>query len=88
MASFAPFSRRQWASQSLRVTAKELSIVSARGKNTAIAERFARYASSCFGFSTNRLIIDQKLNCFCSLYLHRSWSNPALRCVLVGKNMI
>ncbi|XP_036447293.1 LIM domain and actin-binding protein 1a [Colossoma macropomum] len=37
------FDRRQWASQSLRVTAKELSIVGARGKNTAIAERFSKY---------------------------------------------
>ncbi|XP_029363042.1 LIM domain and actin-binding protein 1a [Echeneis naucrates] len=43
MSSVAPFSRRQWASQSLRVTAKELSIISARGKNTAIAERFSKY---------------------------------------------
>ncbi|XP_074538303.1 LIM domain and actin-binding protein 1a [Halichoeres trimaculatus] len=43
MASVAPFSRRQWASQSLRVTAKELSIVSSRGKNNAIAERFSKY---------------------------------------------
>lgn len=43
MASVAPFNRRQWASQSLRVTAKELSIVTARGKNTAIAERFSKY---------------------------------------------
>ncbi|XP_054912847.1 LIM domain and actin-binding protein 1a isoform X1 [Poeciliopsis prolifica] len=43
MASVAPFSRRQWTSQSLRVTAKELSIVSTRGKNTAIAERFSKY---------------------------------------------
>ncbi|XP_043980330.1 LIM domain and actin-binding protein 1a isoform X1 [Gambusia affinis] len=43
MASVAPFSRRQWESQSVRVTAKELSIVSARGKNTAIAERFSKY---------------------------------------------
>ncbi|XP_031168408.1 LIM domain and actin-binding protein 1a [Sander lucioperca] len=43
MASAAPFSRRQWASQSLRVTAKEMSIVSARGKNNAIAERFSKY---------------------------------------------
>uniref|UniRef100_A0AAV2M119 LIM zinc-binding domain-containing protein n=1 Tax=Knipowitschia caucasica TaxID=637954 RepID=A0AAV2M119_KNICA len=41
MASVAPFSRRQWASQSLRVTAKELSIV--RGKNSSIAERFNKY---------------------------------------------
>ncbi|KAK2897152.1 LIM domain and actin-binding protein 1a isoform X1 [Channa argus] len=43
MASIAPFSRRQWASQSLRVTAKELSIVSARAKTNAIAERFSKY---------------------------------------------
>ncbi|CDQ59473.1 unnamed protein product [Oncorhynchus mykiss] len=39
----APFSRRQWASQSLRVTAAELSIVGTRGKNNAIAERFSKY---------------------------------------------
>ncbi|MCI4387703.1 hypothetical protein PGIGA_G00077270 [Pangasianodon gigas] len=37
------FNRRQWGSQSLRVTAKELSIVGTRGKNTAIAERFSKY---------------------------------------------
>ncbi|RVE71072.1 hypothetical protein OJAV_G00070790 [Oryzias javanicus] len=43
MASVAPFSRNQWASQSLRVTAKELSIVSTRGKSNAIAERFSKY---------------------------------------------
>ncbi|XP_075953384.1 LIM domain and actin-binding protein 1a isoform X2 [Anarhichas minor] len=43
MASTAPFSRRPWASQSVRVTAKEMSIVSARGKNNAIAERFSKY---------------------------------------------
>ncbi|XP_069577999.1 LIM domain and actin-binding protein 1a [Brachyistius frenatus] len=43
MASVAPFGRRQWASQSLRVTAKEMSLVSARGKNNAIAERFSKY---------------------------------------------
>ncbi|KAG9340214.1 hypothetical protein JZ751_021654 [Albula glossodonta] len=35
------FSRRQWASQSLRITAKELSLVSTRGKSNAIAERFS-----------------------------------------------
>ncbi|XP_010873547.2 LIM domain and actin-binding protein 1a isoform X2 [Esox lucius] len=38
-----PFSRRQWASQSLRVTAKELSIVCSRGKHNTIAERFSMY---------------------------------------------
>eukprot|EP00064_Thunnus_orientalis_P021035 superscaffoldBa00006143_g21189 len=45
MASVAPFTRRQWASQSLRVTAKEMSIVTARGKNNAIAERFSKRIS-------------------------------------------
>lgn len=38
-----PFSRKSWASQSLRITAKELSLVSGRGKSTAIAERFSKY---------------------------------------------
>ncbi|XP_022532780.2 LIM domain and actin-binding protein 1a isoform X1 [Astyanax mexicanus] len=37
------FDRRQWGSQSLRVTAKELSIVGTRGKSTALAERFSKY---------------------------------------------
>ncbi|MCI4390446.1 hypothetical protein PGIGA_G00122600 [Pangasianodon gigas] len=39
----APFSRNQWSSQSLRITAKELSLVSTRGKHNAIAERFSKY---------------------------------------------
>ncbi|KAK3536698.1 hypothetical protein QTP86_022384 [Hemibagrus guttatus] len=39
----APFSRKQWSSQSLRITAKELSLVSSRGKHNAIAERFSKY---------------------------------------------
>ncbi|XP_030632761.1 LIM domain and actin-binding protein 1-like isoform X2 [Chanos chanos] len=37
------FSRGQWASSSLRITAKELSLVSSRGKSNAIAERFSKY---------------------------------------------
>lgn len=37
-----PFNRRSWATQSLRVTAKELSL-GGRGKSTAIAERFSKY---------------------------------------------
>ncbi|XP_062842956.1 LIM domain and actin-binding protein 1 [Trichomycterus rosablanca] len=39
----SPFSRKQWTSQSLRITAKELSLVGSRGKNTAIAERLSKY---------------------------------------------
>ncbi|KAF7663971.1 hypothetical protein LDENG_00195210 [Lucifuga dentata] len=37
-----PFTRQSWASQSVRVTAKELSLTG-RGKNNAIAERFSKY---------------------------------------------
>nr|XP_046240014.1 LIM domain and actin-binding protein 1-like [Scatophagus argus]XP_046240015.1 LIM domain and actin-binding protein 1-like [Scatophagus argus] len=37
-----PFSRGSWVTQSLRVTAKELSL-SGRGRNNAIAERFSKY---------------------------------------------
>ncbi|XP_056108437.1 LIM domain and actin-binding protein 1 [Rhinichthys klamathensis goyatoka] len=38
-----PFSKRQWATQSLRITAKELSLVGGRGKNNAITERLSKY---------------------------------------------
>ncbi|CAG5982092.1 unnamed protein product [Menidia menidia] len=38
-----PFNRRSWATQSLRVTAKEISLVGGRGKSNAIAERFSKY---------------------------------------------
>ncbi|XP_049739055.1 LIM domain and actin-binding protein 1 isoform X1 [Elephas maximus indicus] len=38
----APFNRRQWTSMSLRVTAKELSLVN-KNKSSAIIERFSKY---------------------------------------------
>ncbi|NXG14849.1 LIMA1 protein, partial [Grallaria varia] len=38
----SPFNRRQWASQSLKITAKELSLVN-RSKSSALAERFSKY---------------------------------------------
>ncbi|NXK41763.1 LIMA1 protein, partial [Piprites chloris] len=38
----SPFSRRQWASQSLKITAKELSLVN-KNKSSALAERFSKY---------------------------------------------
>jgi len=43
-----PFSRKQWATQSLRITAKELSLVGGRGKNNAITERFSKWVSFPF----------------------------------------
>ncbi|XP_059384271.1 LIM domain and actin-binding protein 1-like [Carassius carassius] len=48
------FQRGQWASQSLRVTAKELSIVGVRGKNMAIAERFSKYQKAAEETSSDK----------------------------------
>ncbi|XP_026100205.1 LIM domain and actin-binding protein 1-like [Carassius auratus] len=48
------FNRGQWASKSLRVTAKELSIVGVRGKNTAIAERFSKYQKAAEETSSDK----------------------------------
>ncbi|NXN19603.1 LIMA1 protein, partial [Indicator maculatus] len=38
----SPFSRRQWTSQSLKITAKELSLVN-KNKSSALMERFSKY---------------------------------------------
>ncbi|XP_015281115.1 PREDICTED: LIM domain and actin-binding protein 1 [Gekko japonicus] len=38
----SPFNRRQWTSHSVRITAKELSLVN-KNKSLALAERFSRY---------------------------------------------
>ncbi|KAM9514404.1 LIM domain and actin-binding protein 1 isoform 1-T2 [Guaruba guarouba] len=38
----SPFNRRQWTSQSLKITAKELSLVN-RNKSSALMERFSKY---------------------------------------------
>ncbi|XP_010151654.1 PREDICTED: LIM domain and actin-binding protein 1-like, partial [Eurypyga helias] len=38
----SPFNRRQWTSQSLRITAKELSLVN-KNKSSALVERFSKY---------------------------------------------
>ncbi|NXF80719.1 LIMA1 protein, partial [Sclerurus mexicanus] len=38
----SPFSRRQWASHSLKITAKELSLVN-KNKSSALVERFSKY---------------------------------------------
>ncbi|XP_048033289.1 LIM domain and actin-binding protein 1a isoform X1 [Megalobrama amblycephala] len=55
------FHRGQWASQSLRVTAKELSIVGVRGKNTAIAERFSKYLKAAEETSSDKKKSPEKL---------------------------
>ncbi|KAM6294502.1 LIM domain and actin-binding protein 1 [Aegotheles albertisi] len=38
----SPFNRRQWTSQSLKITARELSLVN-RNKSSALVERFSKY---------------------------------------------
>ncbi|NXV51623.1 LIMA1 protein, partial [Uria aalge] len=38
----SPFNRRQWTSQSLKITAKELSLVN-KNRSSALAERFSKY---------------------------------------------
>ncbi|XP_074931998.1 LIM domain and actin-binding protein 1 isoform X2 [Phalacrocorax aristotelis] len=38
----SPFTRNQWTSQSLKITAKELSLVN-KNKSSALAERFSKY---------------------------------------------
>ncbi|KAK7129248.1 hypothetical protein R3I94_017456 [Phoxinus phoxinus] len=48
------FRRGQWGSQSLRVTAQELSIVGVRGKSTAIAERFSKYQKAAEETSSDK----------------------------------
>ncbi|XP_069762019.1 LIM domain and actin-binding protein 1a isoform X1 [Narcine bancroftii] len=49
----SPFSRGQWASQSLRVTARELSIVNKRG-SAALRERFSKYQKAAEEASSDR----------------------------------
>ncbi|XP_042078030.1 LIM domain and actin-binding protein 1 isoform X2 [Haplochromis burtoni] len=49
-----PFSRRNWAAQSMRITAKELSLVTTRGKTNAIAERFSKYQKAAEDLSAEK----------------------------------
>uniref|UniRef100_A0A4W5JJG6 LIM domain and actin binding 1a n=1 Tax=Hucho hucho TaxID=62062 RepID=A0A4W5JJG6_9TELE len=79
--AFAPFSRRQWASQSLRVTATELSIVGTRGKNNAIAERFSKYQLAAEEANLERKKAaaepSPQTPCSCNLsVLKKRWEQP------------
>ncbi|XP_072423351.1 LIM domain and actin-binding protein 1-like isoform X2 [Chiloscyllium punctatum] len=49
----SPFTRGQWTSQSLRITAKELSIVNKRG-TAALRERFSKYQKAAEEASSER----------------------------------
>ncbi|KAK1803431.1 hypothetical protein P4O66_020867 [Electrophorus voltai] len=71
------FDRRQWASQSLRVTAKELSMVGARGKNAAIAERFSKYQKAAEEINSDKKNLTEggapALCCGSLSILRRQW---------------
>ncbi|XP_006264675.1 LIM domain and actin-binding protein 1 isoform X1 [Alligator mississippiensis] len=78
----SPFNRRQWASQSLRITAKELSLVN-KNKSSALVERFSKYQKAA-----EEATAEKKRNTTDSLPPHfkrgtlsalkKKWENPAL----------
>ncbi|NXC43734.1 LIMA1 protein, partial [Penelope pileata] len=82
----SPFNRRQWASQSLKITAKELSLVN-KNKSSALVERFSRYQKAA-----EEATAEKKRGTAENLPLHlkrgnlsvlkKKWENPALE---VGK---
>ncbi|KAG7477397.1 hypothetical protein MATL_G00069190 [Megalops atlanticus] len=77
----SPFSRRQWASQSLRVTARELSLVSSRGQSKAIAERFSKYQKAAEEASSDKkkAVLDtlpQSLRSGTLSVLKKRWEQP------------
>ncbi|XP_068948671.1 LIM domain and actin-binding protein 1 isoform X2 [Petaurus breviceps papuanus] len=49
----SPFNRRQWTSQSLRITAKELSLVN-KNKSSAIVEIFSKYQKAAEEANTDK----------------------------------
>ncbi|XP_044277960.1 LIM domain and actin-binding protein 1 isoform X2 [Varanus komodoensis] len=78
----SPFNRRQWASHSLRITAKELSLVN-RNKSSALLERFSKYQKAA-----EEATAEKKRNNTDNLpphfkrgtlsVLRKKWENPAL----------
>ncbi|KAA0708069.1 LIM domain and actin-binding protein 1 [Triplophysa tibetana] len=89
------FSRRQWASQSLRITAKEISLVGSRGKGNAIAERFSKYQKAAEEKSADKkkLSVDSlpptlrsgNLSSLKKRWEHRDKSAPQLSVAPVSK---
>ncbi|XP_042694214.1 LIM domain and actin-binding protein 1 isoform X2 [Centrocercus urophasianus] len=77
----SPFNRRQWTSQSLKITAKELSLVN-KNKSSALVERFSRYQKAA-----EEATAEKKRNSTENLPPHfkrgnlsvlkKKWENPA-----------
>ncbi|NWU52645.1 LIMA1 protein, partial [Dromas ardeola] len=78
----SPFNRRQWTSQSLKITAKELSLVN-KNKSSALVERFSKYQKAA-----EEATAEKKRNNAENLPPHlkrgnlsvlkKKWENPAL----------
>ncbi|XP_026535763.1 LIM domain and actin-binding protein 1 isoform X1 [Notechis scutatus] len=78
----SPFNRRQWASHSLRITAKELSLVNAN-TSSALLQRFSKYqkAAEEAAAEKKRSIIDPLPPHFKRgnlSILKKKWENPSL----------
>uniref|UniRef100_A0A8C3RF38 LIM domain and actin binding 1 n=1 Tax=Cyanoderma ruficeps TaxID=181631 RepID=A0A8C3RF38_9PASS len=79
----SPFNRRQWTSQSLKITAKELSLVN-KNKSSALAERFSKYQKAA-----EEATAEKKRSNAENLPAHftrgnlsllkKKWENPVLR---------
>ncbi|XP_057557861.1 LIM domain and actin-binding protein 1 isoform X2 [Hippopotamus amphibius kiboko] len=78
----APFNRRQWTSLSLRVTAKELSLVN-KNKSSAIVEIFSKYQKAAEEANiekrrSNTENLPQHFRRGNLTVLKKKWENPAL----------
>ncbi|XP_043821973.1 LIM domain and actin-binding protein 1 isoform X2 [Dromiciops gliroides] len=78
----APFTRRQWTSQSLRITAKELSLVN-KNKSSAIVEIFSKYQKAAEEANTdkkknNTENFPQHFRKGTLSVLKKKWENPEL----------
>nr|XP_017530770.2 LIM domain and actin-binding protein 1 isoform X3 [Manis javanica] len=77
-----PFNRRQWTSLSLRVTAKELSLVN-KNKSSAIVEIFSKYQKAAEEANTekkrnNTESLPQPFRRGILTVLKKKWENPGL----------
>ncbi|XP_023798952.1 LIM domain and actin-binding protein 1 isoform X5 [Cyanistes caeruleus] len=78
----SPFNRRQWTSQSLKITAKELSLVN-KSKSSALAERFSKYQKAAEEATAEKKRSNaENLSAHLSRgnlsVLKKKWENPVL----------
>ncbi|XP_057898091.1 LIM domain and actin-binding protein 1 isoform X1 [Melospiza georgiana] len=81
----SPFNRRQWASHSLKITAKELSLVN-KNKSSALAERFSKYQKAAEEATaekkrSNTENLPAHLTRGNLSVLKKKWENPVLEAV-------